>query len=194
ILVQHPQQKPYLLLTDAGRMPAAPYIARRQAITQPAVGRAQHLDLSRAQAGFFLQLAVHRLVGCLVGVHAALRELPAVALHPPRPEHLAARIQQHDAHIQAVAVHVAHGPIQAQPENAKQVRAVIEPGRAATPPARLSICWLARGATAGYKRRIKFFGQAWLRRSSITGWTNIARCRLRVSSGSNAACGRSAPW
>src|SRR6185437_11864585 len=42
--------------------------------------------------------------------HAALRELPAVALHAPRPEHLATRVQQHDAHIQAIAVHVDHGP------------------------------------------------------------------------------------
>src|SRR5690606_12738573 len=80
----------------------------RQPVTQPARRGAQHLDVVRLQAGLLAQLAIHRLDWRLVGIHPALRELPAVTMHPPRPEQAAVGMHQHDAYIGSITVRIDH--------------------------------------------------------------------------------------
>ncbi len=65
----------------------------------------------RVQAGFFLELAIHRLDRRLVAAHAALRELPAVAPDPARPEHAAILFEENDADVRPVAIGVDHSVI-----------------------------------------------------------------------------------
>ena len=60
------------------------------------------------EAGFLLQLAEHRLDRRFVAAHAALRELPPVAIDAAGPEHLAAVAHQDDAHIRPVAIGIDH--------------------------------------------------------------------------------------
>src|SRR3546814_12902514 len=55
---------------------------------------------------FLLQLAVHRLQRRLVGVHPALRELPAVTPDTPRPEDTAIGMHQHDTDVGPVTVRI----------------------------------------------------------------------------------------
>src|SRR3546814_18142343 len=57
---------------------------------------------------FLLQLAVHRLQRRLVGVHPALRELPAVTPDAPRPEDTAIGMHQHDTDVGPVTVRIDH--------------------------------------------------------------------------------------
>src|SRR3546814_14357447 len=80
------QQEPDLLLADAHQPVVAADGPVRQAVAQPARGHPQHGHVVRPQAGFLLQLAVHRLQRRLVGVHPALRELPAATPDTPRPD------------------------------------------------------------------------------------------------------------
>jgi hypothetical protein len=61
-----------------------------------------------AEAGFFLQFAVHRFQRRFVAAHAALRELPAVAVDAPAPEQFAAVAGDDDAHIGPVAIGIDH--------------------------------------------------------------------------------------
>jgi hypothetical protein len=102
------QQEPHLLLADADHAVAAPDRALRQPVAQPAWSHPEHGDVLRLQAGLFLQLAVHRLQRRLVGVHPALRELPAVTPHAPRPEHATVGVHQNDADIGSETVRIDH--------------------------------------------------------------------------------------
>ena len=79
-----PQQEPALLLADA----AVAHILARQAVAQPAAGRAEHLDVPRLQADLLVQLAEQRLLDLLAAIDAALRKLPAAAPDPAAEEHL----------------------------------------------------------------------------------------------------------
>ena len=107
-LAVHPQQEPDLLLADAGRPRAPPHAARRQPITQPARRRPKHFDVLGIQPGLFPQLPVHGLQRGFIGVHAALRKLPAVPVDPAGPEQLTIRAHEHDAHVGAITVRIDH--------------------------------------------------------------------------------------
>ena len=54
------------------------------------------------------ELAEHGLARRLVGVHAALRELPTVPVDPPGPEQPPVAVHEHDAHIGAIPVRIDH--------------------------------------------------------------------------------------
>src|SRR5689334_25227740 len=98
-LADEAQQEPDLLLADADRPFVRAHEALRELVAQPAGRRAEYLNVMRVQAGFFLELAVHRLDRRFVAAHAALRELPAVAPDPTRPEHAAIFLQEDDADV-----------------------------------------------------------------------------------------------
>ena len=86
----------------------APDHAFRQPIFEPTRGRAEHLHMLRAQAGFFVQLAIHRFERRLVAAHSALRKLPAVPVRPARPEHPPIITQQDYSDVWTVAIRVDH--------------------------------------------------------------------------------------
>src|SRR4051812_3771399 len=107
-LAEEPQQEPDLLLADADGPLVRPHESLRQLVAEPSRRRSEHLDVMRLQAGFFLELAVHRLGRRLVAAHAALRELPAVPADSARPEHAAIFLQEDDADVRPVAIGVDH--------------------------------------------------------------------------------------
>src|SRR6056297_201039 len=76
IVSQKLQKKPDLLLANTNRLLVSSPVAARQAIAQPAGRGAEHAYVVRQQTRFLCQLAIHRLNGRLIGVHATLRELP----------------------------------------------------------------------------------------------------------------------
>src|ERR1700730_12425324 len=59
------QQEPALLLADAHRMLIAPDVARRQPVTQPAVGVADEFHAGGGETDLFIELAVQGLLGPL---------------------------------------------------------------------------------------------------------------------------------
>src|SRR5690606_6060097 len=85
----------------------------------------------RPQAGFLLQLAVHRLQRRLVGVHPALRELPAVTPDAPCPEDTAIGMHQHNTDAGAIPVRIDH---EADSRFTAPDSAMPLPGRQATGP------------------------------------------------------------
>ncbi|KAG1253455.1 hypothetical protein G6F65_017461 [Rhizopus arrhizus] len=102
------QQEPDLLLADADLPLVAADGPRRQLVAQPAGCRAEHFHMLRQQAGLFLQFTIHGLDRRLVGIHATLRELPAVPAHTSCPEHLTILPHQHDADVRSIAVRIDH--------------------------------------------------------------------------------------
>ncbi len=107
-LAVHAQQKPFLLLADAHRVPAAPDQAAGQAVAQPVVGHTQKTDMLGLQAQFLFQLAVQGLLGCFVALDAALRELPSVLADALGPENLGGGIGQDDADVGTKPIRVNH--------------------------------------------------------------------------------------
>ena len=107
-----PQQKPALLLADAGRMAVAPDVLLGQPIAQPAARRCDQLDVLPFQADLLLELAIERFLGRFVSPHAALRKLPAAAARASAEEDLAVVANQHDSDIGAKAIcvdEISHG-------------------------------------------------------------------------------------
>ena len=58
----------------AAKLPTDPVL--RHVITQPVAGATDDSYMLRQQADFFVQLAIHGLLGCFTAFDAALRELP----------------------------------------------------------------------------------------------------------------------
>lgn len=58
---------------------------------------------------FFMQLAVHRLFGRLIGIDAALRELPGILPYPSPPEQTVLLVAENDPYIGPKTVGVYHG-------------------------------------------------------------------------------------
>src|SRR6185369_9661702 len=106
LLADEAQQEPHLLLADAGRALVAPHETPRQPIAKPARCGTDDLDVLGSESGFFTKFAIHRLERRLVAVHAALRELPAIAECAPRPEDAAIIAHEDDAYIRTVAIRV----------------------------------------------------------------------------------------
>jgi hypothetical protein len=102
------QQEPHLLLADADDPVLATHRPVRQPVTQPAGRDPEHGHVLGREAGLLAELAVHGFQRRLVGVHPALRELPAVAAHAPGPEHPAIRVPEHAAHVGAITVRIDH--------------------------------------------------------------------------------------
>ncbi|MNI52629.1 hypothetical protein D3C73_1074250 [compost metagenome] len=102
------QQEPDLLLADADLAFIAADGPRRQLVAQPARCRPEHFNVLRQQPGLFLQFTIHGLDRRLVGVHATLRELPAIPAHTSCPEHLPVLPHQHDADVRSIAVRIDH--------------------------------------------------------------------------------------
>ena len=67
-----------MLLADAQRLAVGTHQALRQAITQPATGTGENFNIFGMQTNLFVQLAVKRLLGGLVLIDTALRELPGI--------------------------------------------------------------------------------------------------------------------
>jgi len=93
------QQEPHLLLADATRVGPPALIARRQAVTQPAVGTAHDLDVVGTQADFLVQFPVKRLFGGFADVDPALGKLPTPVTQAPRPKHVAVFARNNHPHI-----------------------------------------------------------------------------------------------
>ena len=107
-VAHQPQQEPDLLLADADMAFSMADGTVRQPVAEPAWGGAKDFDMLGEQAGFLAQFAVHGFHRRLIGVHAALRELPAIPVHASRPEHPAVLVHQHDAHVGAKPVRIDH--------------------------------------------------------------------------------------
>src|SRR5262245_140842 len=65
--------------------------------------------MTRREADFLVQLAVHSLLGRFAMLDAALGKLPGMLVNPLAPKNLVLVIAQDDADIRAVAVAVEHG-------------------------------------------------------------------------------------
>ncbi len=85
LAAQHPQQEPDLFLTDAGRLAAVPDQTLGQAVAQPALGAADHLNVLRPQANFFGQLAKHGLLGRFIPLDATTGETARNAARSASP-------------------------------------------------------------------------------------------------------------
>jgi len=94
-----PQQEPHLFLADTPRRGALPLVTERQAVTQPACGAPDKLDVIHPQAHFLMQFAVKRFFRGLAEVYSALRELPAAVTAAAGPQHIAVVVGHDDAHI-----------------------------------------------------------------------------------------------
>src|SRR5262245_57579172 len=85
---EQPKEIPDLLLAAV----AAPVFpldpVRGDLVAQPLAGAPEDLHVSSVEADLFLELPVHRLLGRLTGLDAALRKLPRVLADPFTPEHL----------------------------------------------------------------------------------------------------------
>ncbi len=93
------EQKPNLFLADTpGRCPLA-LVAVRQAITQPALGAPDKLDIVHAQAHFLMQFTVKRLFRGFAEVNPPLRELPATITGATCPQHVAVFAGHDNAHV-----------------------------------------------------------------------------------------------
>jgi hypothetical protein len=60
------------------------------------------------QAGFFVQLPIHRLHGGLTVLDAPLRKLPGMFAKPFAPKHLVVSVQEDDADVRAKAFTIQH--------------------------------------------------------------------------------------
>src|SRR4029077_12546336 len=99
------QQEPALLLADAHRMLIAPDVARRQPVTQPAVGVADEFHAGGGETDLLIELAVQGLLGPLSGAHPALGKLPAAPAGAAAEEHTIA-VHQDDADVAAKTVRI----------------------------------------------------------------------------------------
>lgn len=105
IICQQPQQKPFLLLTNADRFFMAPDIARGQSIAMPTLGAGENTDVLRLEPNLFVKLAVHGLFGAFTRMYAALRKLPGIAtINTLAPEHAATPIAHNNPDIGPKAV------------------------------------------------------------------------------------------
>lgn len=93
------QQEPDLFLADAAGRGTLPLVPGRQAITQPALGAPDKLDIVRAQAHFLMQFTVKRLFRGFAEINPALRELPTTIAGATRPQHVAVFAGHDNAHI-----------------------------------------------------------------------------------------------
>src|SRR5690606_33178341 len=116
------EQKPHLLLTDAGRPHMVADIAVGQPVTQPSGRGAQHFDMLGTKPGFLFELAVHRFDGGFVGAHAALRKLPAIPIDPACPENAAIVPDQDDAHVGSVAIWIDHTTLRVLPVSRERLQ------------------------------------------------------------------------
>src|SRR5258707_6424880 len=82
------QQEPDLLLALVGAAPLALHPMQRHVVVQPVARAPENLDVLGLEPRLFLQLPVHRLLGSLPRLDAALGELPSVLLDALAPKHL----------------------------------------------------------------------------------------------------------
>ena len=76
-----------------------------QTVAQPTTRASMDLHILLPQTNLFMQLAVERLLGRLIGVNATLRELPGIlATDAPGPKQLTLIVGQNNAHIRAESV------------------------------------------------------------------------------------------
>lgn len=86
----------------------APDETLRQPVTQPTISRSKQVDVLTQQSYFFVQLPIHGLFGCLVGVDAALRKLPSILPDPPTPKEAVLLIAKDDSHVGPKTVVINH--------------------------------------------------------------------------------------
>src|SRR5689334_4612017 len=108
VVAEEPKQVPDLLLAAI----AAPVLALdpvgRNLVAQPLARTTEDLHVLRVETDFFLELPIHRLLGSLAGLDAALRKLPRVLADPFAPEYLVLRVGDDDGDVRAIAVTVQH--------------------------------------------------------------------------------------
>src|SRR5689334_25068526 len=103
-----PQQIPDLLLSAVAASPLALDPVLRDFVTQPVARAAENPDVLRLQSDFLAQFPVHRLLGRLAGIDAALRKLPGVLSDPLAPENQVPAVDDDDGDVRAIAVTVEH--------------------------------------------------------------------------------------
>src|SRR5690554_6244531 len=120
------QQEPALLLPDADWRALAADIFRRQPVAKPVARLADQLDVVPSEPDLLVQLSVHRRLGALVGLDAALRELPAAAAASAGDQDAPLAVHQDDSDVspETLFVDEVHGsgpPIAARPRSAAEV-------------------------------------------------------------------------
>ena len=80
-----------------------------EAVLQPAFSAAQNLDGISTQSQFFVELAEKSILGSLVILDAALRELPRVLPHPASPQNLPALVRDDNSYVWSIPVAIDHG-------------------------------------------------------------------------------------
>src|SRR5690348_6656713 len=102
------QQIPDLLLPAVAAAPLALDPVLRYFVAQPVSRAAENPDVLRVKADFLAQFPVHRLLGRLAGIDAALRELPGMFADPLAPENQVLAVCDDDGDVRAIAVTVQH--------------------------------------------------------------------------------------
>ena len=108
IPAEHPQQKPYLLLSPIVPPDFTPDKMGWYFITQPVPCPSDYLDMFLPQTGFFLQFTVHGLFRRFAIFDAALRKLPRLLTDTFSPPHLIVGIEQNNTDVGAVTFTVQH--------------------------------------------------------------------------------------
>jgi len=80
----------------------------RHLIAQPVARARDDAHMLGNQAHFFVELAVHRLLGRFAVFDAPLRELPGMGANPLAPKHLVSLVQQDDADVGSEPFTVEH--------------------------------------------------------------------------------------
>lgn len=102
------KHEPDLLLTDADRLVAPPDVTLGETIMEPILSAAENAHRIAPEPDLLVEFAVHRLFGGLVGMNAALRELPGVVITASCPEQATALIAQNYADVGPVSVTIDH--------------------------------------------------------------------------------------
>jgi hypothetical protein len=100
------QQKPALLLSDAGRSAAAANVALWKTITNPVGGRPDESHVTAFETDLFLQLAIQSLLDGLVLAHPSLRKLPTASARALPEKNLAVVAHEDNAHICAITLRI----------------------------------------------------------------------------------------
>ena len=106
IVSDQPQHEPALFLSDTEGPAVAANEFVWQPVSQPVTAYAEHLDIGRFKADFFVQLTKHRIDGVLAFQHATLRKLPALGAYPTTKQELVVSIRKDDADIGAKPIGV----------------------------------------------------------------------------------------
>src|ERR1700681_1273668 len=102
------EQIPDLLLAAIAAAPLAFDPMLRDLVAQPISSASEYLDVRRIESDFFLQFPIHRLLGRLADVNAALRKLPRVLSDPLAPEDPIFRVGDDNGDVRAITVTVQH--------------------------------------------------------------------------------------